>query len=56
MYFSFDFVWYTIHLVILSVNDREVGGRRMGGGWWLLNGQNPLRVTKIICRQSLTST
>ena len=34
-------------ILILSVKNR---------GWWgfLLNGQNPLSVTKVICRQSLT--
>ena len=29
---SFDFVWYTIHLVILSVKNRGGGGGRAGGG------------------------
>ena len=47
----------TLHLVlfgilsvlILSVKSMVEGG----GGRWLLNGQNPLSVTKVICRQSL---
>ena len=42
--------------LILSVKNRGevvvvVGGG--GGGGGLLNGQNPLNVTKVICRQSL---
>ena len=36
-------------ILILSVKSRGWGG---GGG--LINGQNPLIVTKVICRQSLT--
>ena len=42
MYFTFDFGWYSIHFHIVC---QEQGG--------LLNGQNPLSVTKVICRQSL---
>ena len=38
-----------LSILILSVKNRE-GGE--GGG--LLNGQNPLSVTKVICRQSLS--
>ena len=48
MCFLFDFVWYSIQFDI--VREEQVGG----GGGGLLNGQNPLSVTKVICRQSLT--
>ena len=47
MYFTFDFGWYSIHFEIV---------REEQGGWGhLLNGQNPLSVTKVICQQSLTN-
>ena len=39
-------------ILILSVKNRGMGGG--GGGADLLNGQNPLSVTKVIYRQSLT--
>ena len=39
-------------ILILSVKSRGGGGG--GGGGGLINGQNPLSVTKVICRQSLT--
>ena len=48
MYFSFDFVWYTIHIDIF----RE---EHTGKGEVLLNRRNPLSVTKVICRPSLSS-
>ena len=49
MYFTFDFGGI-LSILILSVKD----GRRWGGvEESLLNGQNPLRMTKGICRQSL---
>ena len=38
-----------LSVLILSVKSMVEGG----GGRWLLNGQNPLSVTKVICRQSL---
>ena len=47
MYFSFDFVWYTIHIDIF----RE---EHTGKGEVLLNRRNPLSVTKVICRPSLS--
>ena len=47
MHFSFDFVWYTTSILMLSVKFR-------GGGGFLLNGHNPLSVTKVICKQSLS--
>ena len=46
MYFSFDFVWYTIHIDVVHSEQGEGG---------LLNGQNPLKATKVICRQFLIS-
>ena len=63
MYFTFDLVGI-LSILILSVKNRGVGvlgGGSGGAGWgaWgvrgvrLLNGQNPLRMTKVICRQSL---
>ena len=45
MCFSFDFGWYSV-ILILSVKNRGVG-------FFLLDGQNLLSVTKVICRQSL---
>ena len=39
-----------LSILILSVKNRE-GGE---GGGDLLNGQNPLSVMKVICRQSLS--
>ena len=45
MYFSFDFGWYYIYLILSNTN--------MGGGEYLLNEQNPLSATKAICRQPL---
>ena len=39
MYFSFDFGWYY--------------RLRTGGFGGLVNGKNPLSVTKVICQQSL---
>ena len=50
MYFSFDFGWYSIHLCPLKTG---VGGWGGGGGFFLLNRQNPLSVTKAICLRSL---
>ena len=38
-----------LSVLILSVKSMV----ERGGGRWLLNGQNPLSVTKVICRQSL---
>ena len=38
-----------LSILILSV-------KNTGGGGFLLNGQNPLSVTKVICRQSLSSS
>ena len=56
MCFSFDFGWYSIQFDI--VREEQGGGAgvmaRGGGGGGLLNGHNPLSVTKVICRQSLT--
>ena len=46
MYFSFDFGWYSIHFDIVH---QEQGDRV----FFLLNGQNLLSVTKVICLQSL---
>ena len=43
MYFSFDSGWYSTHFDIVH--------RGWGGG--LLNGQNLLSVTKVICQQFL---
>ena len=40
-----------LSILILSVKSREGGGGGVEG--LLLNGQNPLSVTKVICRQSL---
>ena len=45
MYFSFDLV-DILPIFILSVKNRE-------GGGFLLNRQNVLSVTKVICQQSL---
>ena len=44
--FSSNFDWFSVSLT-LSVKDRGVGGG-------LLNRQNPLSVTKVICRRSLS--
>ena len=60
MCFSFDFGWYSIQFDI--VREEQGGGEGWGEGWGgggdgaggLLNGHNPLSVTKVICRQSLT--
>ena len=43
MYFSFDFVWYSIHL--------DITQEEQGVGFFLLNGQNQnlLSLTKVIC-------
>ena len=49
MYFSFDFGWYSIDFDIVH-QERGWGG----GGGVLLNGQNLLNVTKVICWQSLS--
>ena len=43
--FSSNFGWFSVSLT-LSVKDR--------GGGRLLNGQNPLSVTKVICRRPLS--
>ena len=48
MQFSFHFGWFSFHLDFVR---SEQGG--VGGGAFL-NGQNPLRVTKVICQQYLT--
>ena len=54
MYFTFDFTVGILSIVILSVKSRgSGGGGGGGGGGGLLNGQNPLSVIKVICRQSL---
>ena len=50
MYFSFDF-GCILYIFILSVKN---SGREAGGGRGGVNGKNPLSVTKVICRQSLT--
>ena len=50
MYFSFDFVWYTIHIDIVRYEHIEGVGF-----FFLLNRQNQLSVTKVVCRQSLSS-
>ena len=45
-----------LSILILSVKNSGEGGGGGGGGGGeeiLLNGQNPLSVTKVICRQSL---
>ena len=39
VYFSSDFGWYSIHFDIVRKN--------MGEGAFLLNGQNPLSMTKV---------
>ena len=41
LYFSFNFGWYSIHLDIVRYGQGDGVGRE------LLNGQNPLRVTKV---------
>ena len=46
VYFSFDFGWHSIHLCPLRTMGSGGGG---GGGGGLLNGQNPLSMTKVIC-------
>ena len=48
-YFTFDFGRYSIHF------DNCPFGVSGGGEGGLLNGQNPLSVMEVICRQSLTS-
>ena len=40
-----------LSILILSIKNRKE--REGGGGEGLLNGKNPLSVTKVICRQSL---
>ena len=56
MYFSFDFGWYSINFDIVRSEQRGGGGGGRGGrGGLLLNRQNPLSVTKVICRQPLTT-
>ena len=42
-------------ILILSFKNRVVVVVVRGGGGWLLNGQNPLSMTKVICRQPLTT-
>ena len=52
MYFPFDFSWYSIHFDIVCQKQGSVcvwGGGEGG----LLNRQNPLSMTKVICRQSI---
>ena len=44
MYFSFNFAWDSIQLGFVHYEQ--------GAGAGLLNGQNPLSVTKVICRRS----
>ena len=40
MHFSFNFSWYSIHFDIVH--------KEQGVGFFLLNGQNSLSVTKVI--------
>ena len=49
MYFPFDFSWYSIHFDIVCQKQGSVCVC-VGG---LLNRQNPLSMTKVICRQSI---
>ena len=51
MYLTFELVCI-LSILILSVKDRGDGVGGDGGGG-LLKGQNLLRVTKVICQQSL---
>ena len=51
MYLTFELVCI-LSILILSVKDRGDGVGGDGGGG-LLKGQNLLRVTKVICKQSL---
>ena len=53
MYFTFGFGWYSIHFDFVRY-EQGVGYGGGGGGGGLLNGQNPLSVSKVICRQSLS--
>ena len=48
MYFSFDFGWYSIHLDFFLLRTERMWGV-------LLNGQNLLSVTKVICGHSLNT-
>ena len=41
MYFSFDFGWYSIHL--------DIAHEEQGVGFFLLDEQNLLSLTKSIC-------
>ena len=55
IYFSFDFAGI-LSILILSFKNMEWiwgGGWGLGGAGGLLNRQNLLSVTKVICRQSL---
>ena len=38
-----------LSILIFSVKNRGVGDARRGRGGGLLNGQNPLSMTKVIC-------